>query len=567
VSAAPLRIERNVAMATRDGVRLLADIIRPDIAAPIPALICRTPYDKNARMNALAHIRPIEAAKAGFAVIIQDIRGRFSSEGDWTVMGWDDIERKDGFDCVEWAAKLPWCNGRVGLIGVSYEGLNALAAAQEQPPSLCAIAPALLGSADARRTTMMLEGVILSWSALMAMDIVEKRRARGEDAAVDLGKVMSTLVDPALAATTLPLTNLPPLTVAGMPTYQSLVDRILEASESVSAGMDRIAVPCLWTTGWWDQAGGSDFFRAVRSRGATATARGESRMIIGPWSHTQHDTVLGDLGFGQLASLASSGVSAAHIAFFARHLLENDTSLPVVRYFLTGRNVWQEADDWPPPATVQRSFYLDADGPANSVAGAGRLTETLPSSHADHFRYDPADPVPSIGWRALNLGGSTVSGPFDQARIERRDDVLVYTSDRLGSGLEVVGDAAVHLYVSSSAPDTDFVVKLCDVTPDDISRNVADGFVRVRWRDQGKQPQLIRPDEIVELRIDLGLVGHAFRPDHRIRLQVTSSAFPHIDRNMNTGHTVGTDERGDVAEQTLHHSRSLPSRLLLPVRP
>lgn len=567
--APSIRIDRDVEMKTRDGVVLRADVVRPDVPEPVPVLVNRTPYDKNLRINSYAHLRPLDAAKAGFAVVFQDIRGRFASEGEWTVMGWDDVEQRDGCDCVEWVAGQPWCNGRVGLFGGSYEGLNALAAAQARPPSLRAIAPSLLGGADARKTTMMLEGVILSWSALVAVDVLEKQRTRGELDRTHLANAMGALVDPGRASRTLPLEKLPPLTVPGMPSYQELVDRLLRASGAVIGGVDRIEVPSLWTTGWWDHAGGSDLFRAARQRGGTPLAREESRFLVGPWSHTQHDVSLGELGFGQLASLPSAGVGAAHVVFFSRHLKDGETpALPVVRYFLTGKNAWQEATEWPPPKTEMRRLHLHAEHGANSMRGDGRLSEASPSGDdgADRYVYDPANPVPSVGWRALNLGGSTVAGPFDQARVERRDDVLVYTSEPLDDVLEVTGAPEVYLFVSSSAPDTDFMVKLCDVDPEGISRNVADGFVRLRWREGGDEPRFVTPGEVVELRIDLGFVGHAFLPGHKLRLQLTSSAFPHVDRNMNTGGPVGAETEGARAEQKVYRNAKFPSHLRLPVR-
>ena len=564
-----IRIERDVAMETRDGTVLRADVVRPETPKPVPALVCRTPYDKSLRLGTFGHVRALDAASAGFAVVFQDIRGRFASEGRWEAMAWDTVERDDGYDTVEWVAAEPWCDGRVGMIGGSYEGLNALAAAAARPPALGAIAPALLGAADARKTSMMLEGVMLSWAALVAMDVLERRRREGALDPSDVAKAMGTLADPARAARTLPLAELPPFTLPGMPTYEELAERLVRASASITDAVGAIEVPALWTTGWWDHGGGSDLYRAMRVRAASATAREETRLIVGPWSHTQHDCSLGDLGFGQLASLTSAQVSAAHLGFFARHLRGEDARTGSrVRFFLTGANVWQTAGDWPPPEAEEEAWSLGSERSARSVRGDGWLAagERRGGTAADTYLADPDDPVPAIGWRALNLGGSTIAGPLDQSRVESRDDVLVYSSPALPEMLEVTGDPEVRLWVSTSARDADFMVKLCDVDPSGVSRNVGDGFVRLRWRESATKPVETTPGDVVALTIPLGFVGHAFRAGHRVRLQVASSAFPHVDRNRNTGAPVATDTGRVVAAQRVFHDERFPSALRLPVR-
>ena len=203
------------------------------------------------------------------------------------------------------------------------------------------------------------------------------------------------------------------------------------------------------------------------------------------------------------------------------------------------------------------------------MAGDGALTRDEPSAAepADRYRYDPHDPVPSWGFRVMYTGGSTVSGPYEQTRVERRDDVLVYTSAPLANALEIVGEVELHLWISTSAPDTDFVAKLCTVAPDGTSVNLADGFLRARLREGWRTPKLLEPGEEVELVVELGPIGYRFEPGHSIRVQVTSSAFPHLVRNMNTGNAIGADEHGVIADQVVLHDPDHPSYVVLPVQP
>jgi len=569
---ASIRVEFDVEMPMRDGVMLRGDIFRPSVRSKVPAVVCRTPYDKSARKRD-RWFPAVESARAGFAVVYQDTRGRFTSDGEWHPMDWGGGERFDGYDTVEWLAAQPWCDGNVGMFGGSYEAGNQIAAAIEHPPHLRAIAPSLggVGYDGVRRSSMALETIVLGWTAMMAVDVIGKRAARGEDTGDDLAKVMSVMADPAAAAWTLPLQDLPPLQVAGMPSYEGITDIIAAGAGAMIGNEDRIEVPVLFTTGWYDIGVGTWHWRTVRERAATELARTESKLIIGPWGHTAHDHNMGEWGFGMFAALERSGVVEGHRHFFSRHLRGDDAApgLANVRYFVMGANAWKESPTWPPPGTEIRPSYLHSGGGANTAAGDGTLTWDPPTGEepADSYDYDPAHPVRSFGLRVMYNGGSTVHGPFDQARIERRDDVVVYTSAPLEAPMEIAGDVELRVFVSSSAPDTDFVPKLCDVDAEGISCNIADGFARARYRDSWESPTPLEEGKTYELTIDLGPVAHRFAAGHCVRLQLTSSCFPHWDRNMNTGNPPGTDAGGVIAHQTVHHSSHWPSLLLLPVVP
>jgi putative CocE/NonD family hydrolase len=562
-----LIVELEVDMETRDGVVLRADVYRPDSKAKVPAILCRTPYDKTQRPH-LEYLPPRIAAANGFGFVFQDIRGRFASDGEWAAAA-SELEVPDGYDTIEWVAAEPWCTGSVGMVGASYESFNQFMAMMAGPPSLKAIAPQSSGYTP--RGIVLLDALV-SWGSKTAKDwlarhpVADGAEQRHYEALLDLA-----LRDPVAAAQHLPLSE-NPLTTIPIPNNPFHI--FLDAAESGLLGFvppEAFTVPSLWTSGYYDLSlGAVKQFCAIRERGGTEAAREGTRLIIGPWHHEHVEPNIGEAFFGIDTIASESGVQDAHLRFFSRHLRDNDSSpdLPVVRYFVMGDNTWHDGDAWPPSPVEVRSMFLRSTGAANSAAGDGRLSWELPASEpADTYRYDPATPVPAYGGRFFWGDGGRPFGPLDQARIERRDDVLVYTSDVLDAPLTIAGNVDVELFISSSAPDTDFVVKLCEVHTDGVSLNLADGICRTRWRSDGDtvDPPLA-PGETYAITVELGPVGHEFRPGHRVRLQVTSSCFPWYDRNMNTGNALGIDAVGVVATQIVHHEASFASRVLLPVR-
>jgi putative CocE/NonD family hydrolase len=564
-----IRIDRDVEMRTRDGVVLRADVYRPDITAKVPAIVQRTPYDKSNRMPGL--LTPMEAVAAGYAMVRQDCRGRFRSEGEWNVIDWNGVERPDGYDCIEWLASEPWCDGNIGMIGASYEAGNQIAAAREQPPHLRCMAPSAGGGDDSHvlQAQMTWETIIISWSAMMAVDVLTKRAADGEDVTAEMSTVMAALKDPGSLVDTLPLEDLPVLKIRGMPSYAEMLEVLKRASKGFTGEEERIQVPALINTGWYDIGVGFQLFRSLRAKCGTELARSGTKTIVGPWGHNGHGWNIGEWGNGQYASVEGAGIPQSHLQFYDRHVRGDDAvpELPNVRYFVMGTREWKDADDWPIPGTELRLLYLHSRGAANGKAGDGALSATEPNSaeNPDRYRYDPGNPVASFGLRVMYNGASTVHGPFDQHRVERRDDVLVYTAEPFDELTEVAGDLELILFAATSAADTDFVAKVCDVDPDGNSRNIADGFLRLRFRDGWDHEITTHPGEVYRLRIDLGPTAHAFRPGHAIRLQITSSCFPHWDRNMNTGNRPGTDSVGVVANQTVFHDAERSSYLVVPI--
>ena len=565
-----IRIDRNVEMQTRDGITLRADVIRPDISAKVPAIVSRTPYEKTAQFSANnGYCPPYTAAQAGYAFVIQDIRGRYASEGEWDFVNLREANIDDGYDTIEWVASEPWCDGNVTMAGGSYVAVTQVSAALADPPHLRAIAPSLLGISPSRSLahTLPLESMTVGWMAGLAVDRLLKLLPTGEANPADLLKALEAMTHPEKTAASMPLNDLLVLDSIGMPAY-SEVDALV-SNVAGDFGLSRIKIPALWTNGWYDNAGGAESFREMREKGATELARTETCVLMGAWTHNYAGSFVGALGLGGLGSAVGGGVPQLHLKFYDRHLRGADGKLAPVRYFVLGAKTWREADDWPIPGTEFRRYFLRSNGHANSAAGDGRLSLDTPSENEppDVITYDPADPVPSWGFRVMYTGGTTVAGPFEQTRVEKRSDVLVYTSEPFEQDTEVVGDIDLHLFLSSTAPDTDIVAKLCVVWPDGTSINLADGALRTRRRNGPGTDELLEPNRVTPLTIEFGPTGYLFEKGMALRVQVTSSAFPHLARNTNTGNPVEEDAAGVVCENTILHDANNASYVVIPVQP
>lgn len=563
-----LEVELDVPATMRDGTVLRANVYRPVGAGPWPVLLTRLPYGKDLPLGTSV-LDPVQAARRGFLVVVQDTRGRFTSDGEWYPMI---HEAQDGFDTVAWAAGLPGSNGRVGMYGASYYGFTQWSTAVQAPPALRALAPFITWSEP--RNGLFFRGGALelgtgaNWNLSMALDVAVRRNRDDRPA---LGRaiygIASDLDD--LAAEgyrSLPLEDFGPLARAGViENFRRLAQADNDpehGDEARIAGRhERVQAPAYIAGGWYDifSQDTIDAYRAMRAAGKTA------KLLLGPWTHgTQRDPV-GDLTFGFGASIGFVDLRAdfqsMQLRWFDHWLRDADTGLleePPVKVFQMGANRWLELADWPPPAQP-RELYLQA---------RGRLTDTAPADAEtpDAFDYDPADPVPTLGG-ALLMAPAFPAGPQEQAPVEARPDVLLFTTDPLPQDLPVAGRVTVRLWAASSAPDTDFVARLCDVWPDGRSFNLTDGVIRARHRcmHTGEPPSPIEPGRPYEYEIDLWSTCHVFKAGHRVRLQVTSSNFPRWDRNLNTGEVPAGATAMQVAHQTVFHERDRPSRLVLPV--
>ncbi len=573
--AGSIRVDTDIPLQMRDGTILRADVYRPDDSARHPAIVVRTPYSKllSGQSDYLSAVR---AALAGYAFVVQDTRGRFASEGEF-LPGMP--EGPDGYDTVEAVAAEPWCDGNVGMFGSSYLARNQWQAALENPPHLRAIAPSIGTSGPLSDTR--LAGVVdleqsISWFTAMAIDMLERQRRQGKDVTRAREMLDRARFNLREVYEYLPLREIPHFQFEGLSeAFRVRMTDDLPPGIKTEADLfwdySRVQVPCFHAAGWYDIFTGSLFrnFNGMREHGATALAREGQYLVCGPWSHGSNLLAyVGGLHFGPAGAGLATFIMERHLTFFDRYLrgIEGRPMAPV-RYFVMGLNRWRNAETWPLPETQWQRFYLHSRGHANSAGGDGWLSRDEPGPEPpDTYHYDPLKPVPTVGGRVLPTG-SLVPGPFDQVRVEARPDVLCYTTPPLEEPLEVTGPLVLHLFASTSARDTDFVAKLVDVYPDGAAYNVAEGYIRARYRNSVLKADFVEPGRPYEFVIDLAATSIIFGPGHRIRIDITSSNFPRIDRNMNTGNDFGVDASGVVAEQTIYHQPDLASYIDLPVQP
>jgi putative CocE/NonD family hydrolase len=542
-------VDRDVAVPMRDGVVLRADVYRPS-AAPHPAVLNRTPYDRSLRLTPLAALDPESAVAAGFALVCQDVRGQYSSGGDFYPFR---SEEADGFDSVEWVSAQPWCDGKVAMAGRSYSAATQWLAAAARPPHLEAIFP-VVGGSDYYDGWIYKGGAFQLGFNLFWVQLMTSPKARDS-----LAEQFRHL----------PLTD-PPLLEAG-PAGGFYRDWLAHPNDdgywqalAINRRYGQIEVPAYIVGGWYDLflSGTLENYRRMRAEAATERARSQTRLLVGPWAHGSTYGAYPDHGFAEFGDEARIDLAQMQTAFYREQLLgAGEEPATPVRIFVMGENRWRDETTWPLSRAREQSWFLRGDGVLS--------TEPPGAEASDTYNYDPADPAPTIGGptslpaRFLR----TNSGPLDQRPLEGRPDVLVYSSVPLAEPLEVTGPLSLVLHAASSAPDTDFIAKLCDVAPDGFSRILAEGVLRTRFAEDRQRPTLREPDRPYEYTIDLVATSNTFLPGHRIRLLVTSSSFPRFDRNANTGNALGADRHEDLREarQTIFHDDARASHLRLPV--
>lgn len=570
-----IKFEYNVPLQMRDGTILRADVYRPADEKRYPALLLRSPYLKK---NMKRYLDPNRMALAGYGVVIQDCRGTGESDGHFEPFI---HEFEDGYDTVEQVARLPWCDGQVGMYGISYFGFTQLAAASMQPPSLKTICP---GQVAARWLPPCRNGIWslqanLAWYLNQALNAVMRSKMTEEKKRGLLNQIGQSMDHLEEQLWFLPLKDVPAAHIEDVPLSPFYLEQLKHVADEeywrnkgVPIPFHKIAIPALHLSGWYDFMldGVLDNYVGLRNGAATSLARENQKLIIGPWAHgSEMLSTVGELDFGLSSSGNAIDVTGIHLRWFDYWLKGKNNGImqePPVRLFVTGENRWRDENEWPLSRAKLTKYYLHSDGQANRRLESGFLNQNRPEEEcADHFLYDPKHPLPST----LRVPPTARYAGLlqDHQELEQREDVLVYTSNVLHKDLEVTGPIEVRLWISSSVPDTDFMAKLLDVWPDGRVYNLTDGMTRVRFRESLSAPKLLNPGEVVELKLDLGAVAHVFKAGHRIRLHISSSHFPRYDRNLNTGHPIGEDGEMKVAFQSVYHDREHPSHLLLPIIP
>ena len=571
--AKDIRIDKNVMVAMRDGVLLATDVYQPEMSEPAPTLVMRLPYDKESTTQEISPLHDIfRIVRAGYVVVVQDCRGRAASEGTFTPMF---QEAADGADTIAWAAGQPWSNGRIGTFGGSYVGSTQWLAAGEAPPALLAMAPAITW-ADLYEGMQYSGGAKalhgLGWSAMMAEEELRRRAASSElppGAEADLAALMHD------AEARLPLSDVPALRALAPYYFDWLAHPTPDAywqDVSLSARYEQIRAPALNIGGWYDVFlwGTLQNYMGMRQRGGSALARQYQHLIIGPWTHGNFSGQYPERDFGMEASSEALDLTGIHIRWFDHWLKGSDNGIErekPVMIFVMGIDRWRSEEDWPLPDTRYQPYYLHSKGRANTLDGDGLLALEPPGDEPpDVYLYNPMRPVPSVGGQVI-LPGANAMGPRDQRAVEARDDVLVYSTPVLDRPVEVTGPIELRLFVASSARDTDFTGKLVDVEPDGRAMILTEGILRARYRNLLTEPELLEPDTIYELRLDLWATANVFLPGHRIRLEVSSSNFPRFARNSNTGGEIASEATSDYrpAINRIFHDAAHPSRLILPI--
>jgi putative CocE/NonD family hydrolase len=543
-----VKIDFDQRVKMRDGVALSADVYRPDAEGKFPVILARTPYVKAAQLNNGKHF-----ASHGYVYVAMDVRGRGDSDGKFVPYRNDGI---DGYDAIEWCAAQPCSSGKVGTYGGSYLGRVQWLAAVQQPPHLVTMV-ALVTPSDpfVEWPTGVPLPMDVSWHHFTAGHVSQNM------AAVDWAKVHSHL----------PLLTMDEAAGRPNPNWKEMFEHArLDAwwePMRYQNKYERVRVPVLHISGWYDdeQVGTPLNYIGMTTRGPSGV-RTQQKMLMGWWPHNTfiQETKLGDVDFGSGATFEREEYI---LRWFDHWLKGTDNGIlrePPVKLFVMGENRWRDENEWPMVRTKFTRFYLHSQGRANSSYGDGSLSTAEPSSEPrDKYTYDPAQATPFITEPSF----AQIGGPDDYRPIERRDDVLVYTTGPVTENTEVCGPVRVKLYAATSARDTDFMAKLIDVWPNGFAQRLTDGMVRARFRDGMEAPSLIEPGRVYAYDIDAWNTCQVFLKGHRIRLEIASSAFPKYDRNPNTGEPLGRTTKMQTAEQTVYHERGRESFVVLPVVP
>jgi len=563
-------VEKNAVMKTRDGVTLRADIYRPAADGSYPVLLQRTPYNKD---TSAAFGQ--KGAARGFMVVVQDVRGRYTSEGEWYPFK---HETDDGYDAVEWAAALPNSNGKVGMFSGSYVGATQMLAAIGHPPHLAGICPIVTASNYHENWTY--QGGAFeqwfneSWTSSLAQDT--------------LGRAIRHDTNAVVGSAVLPLKQYPVFNIGaaqdGAALTRTLAPYFLDWLDhptydgywkqwSIEEQYANIQVPALTIAAWYDifQGGSLRNYMGMRDHAGNEAARNGQHLVVAIGGHSGWSRTIGEVDFGPDAPFDENAVILDWYDYLFLGKQNEFANGKPVKIFVMGKNEWRFEDAWPLERAKDTRFLLgaphhDANGPvSHGLLYTNPDQEFFVRSSHDSYIYDPANPVPTVGGPLCCDTVHLAPGPRDQKEVEARPDVLVYSTGTLVEDLEVTGPVTLDLFASSTAVDTDFTAKLVDVYPDGRAINLTEGILRARFRESTSEAKPIVPGQVYEYKIDMWSTSNVFLKGHRIRLEVSSSNFPRFDRNLNTGKDASTDSAFVKATNTILHDDAHPSALILPV--
>ncbi len=571
--------EASVPARMRDGVTLYSDIYRPDAPGRYPVILMRTPYGREATAPNARRFVPY-----GYVLVTQDTRARFESEGDWYYPLIH--EGLDGYDTIEWAAQLPWSDSRVGTYGQSYLCAVQYLTAPTRPPHLRAMfatsAPSDWHECWIYRGAGVLDfGWLLPYCLMMTPDQLRRQNKRHLLESIrsyyPSGSEMNLwdgLKEEHFRH--LPIYDWVERLRDSVPYLRDYLDHPEDDAYwhqlNVRRQAHQVSVPIFHLASWYDGflEGGLNYFTAIRRYGMTEEARTGQRLMVGPWPHLYpYDaptSQVGELDMGPEALVRVGDIAVRWFNYWLKGINNGVAEEKPVSIFVMGDNEWRYEDEWPLARTRYTPFFLHSGGKANSLNGDGTLSRVAPDREepTDSFVYDPGDPVPTRGGCLL---GPNPTGPCYQRPVEIRQDVLVYTSEPLVDDLEITGPIVAKLFAASSATDTDFTVKLVDVWPNGYAQNIQNGIIRARYRLSKTHPTLLTPGNVYEFTIDLWATSHVVKPGHRLRVEVSSSNFPHYDRNLNTGGPLFRESKFERATQTVFHDAAHQSQIIMPLIP
>ena len=549
-----ITVQLDLTIPMRDDVQLYGVLYRPSTGNRFPTLLIRSIYGTQFPR----YVEWAERfAKHGYAVVMQDSRGRYESDGKFDPYV---CEINDGYDTQTWVSKQSWCDGNIGLFGVSYPGFQQILPAPFRCPAVKAMVP--IAHQEDNYGHHRWDGVLQIQNAMHWLWIGDRITQDAHEVHFRWDDLFSRL--PLISALD---------DVGNRPFYRDVVrhyrfDDFWKAA-TMKGKYSEVETPAYFITGWYDNLVREviKVFTHWKAEARTSEARDKTRLLVGPWPHMPMGTgePFGDITFG---GDAGANMPDVHLPWFDQRLRGINTGIddqPPVRLFVMGENVWRDENEWPLARTEFTNYFLHSDGHANTVDGDGTLDLKIRSKESpDSFVYDPLNPVPTVGGQSLL---NETLGPRDRQSVEKRSDVLVYSTPTLEADLEITGPIELILYAASSATDTDFTATLIDVHPNGKAIIICEGIVRARFRDSYEEPALIEPGRIYKYSIVLSETSNLFKAGHCLRLEVSSSNFPRFERNQNTGTQPGLDDVIEIAHQTIYHSTVHPSHIALPVIP